>query len=288
MTVQEFSYLLKNPGTIREHQVKSLENLCHTYPYLQSAKSIFLKALKDKGSFRYNQYLKTTAAHTVDRWVLFDFITSPLFTEDLRIEDVAALNDTQVEAPKNQSIDFLPSTSQTEKKFSKDLSTLKDANKKNDEVEKTELSLLKNEISQKPLLFNSQEKHSFMEWLQLTDMQPLSTEDIEKNTVGKESEVTFPQSDLKTRKSQLIDRFISKNPKIKPADKKGTIRNLAKDANISSEELMTETLARVYIAQHKYKKAIQAYKILILKNPEKSGFFADQIRAIQKIQDTKS
>ena len=50
---------------------------------------------------------------------------------------------------------------------------------------------------------------------------------------------------------------------------------------------MTETLAKVYVAQKKYKKAIQAYKILILKNPEKSGFFADQIRAIKNIQENK-
>ena len=49
---------------------------------------------------------------------------------------------------------------------------------------------------------------------------------------------------------------------------------------------MTETLARVYLQQKNYKKAIKAYEILILKNPEKSGFFADQIRAIKKL-DTK-
>jgi hypothetical protein len=33
--------------------------------------------------------------------------------------------------------------------------------------------------------------------------------------------------------------------------------------------LMTETLARVYLEQKKYQKAIQAYEILILKYPEK-------------------
>ena len=51
---------------------------------------------------------------------------------------------------------------------------------------------------------------------------------------------------------------------------------------------MTVTLARVYLELQNYKKAIQAYKILILKNPEKSGFFADQIRAIEKLQDPNS
>ena len=47
---------------------------------------------------------------------------------------------------------------------------------------------------------------------------------------------------------------------------------------------MTETLARVYLEQKQYKKAIQAFKILSLKYPEKSSFFADRIRAVEKIQ----
>ena len=51
---------------------------------------------------------------------------------------------------------------------------------------------------------------------------------------------------------------------------------------------MTETLARVYLEQGKYKKAIQAYRILSLKYPEKSGFFADQIKAVEQLRQDKS
>ena len=61
--------------------------------------------------------------------------------------------------------------------------------------------------------------------------------------------------------------------------------NLANTNNIQPESLMTETLARIYLEQKQYEKAIQAYKILSLKYPEKSGFFADQIRAIKEIQE---
>ena len=44
---------------------------------------------------------------------------------------------------------------------------------------------------------------------------------------------------------------------------------------------MTETLANVYLQQRNFKKAIQAYKILILKS-EKSSFFTDSNWAIEK------
>jgi cytochrome c-type biogenesis protein CcmH/NrfG len=51
---------------------------------------------------------------------------------------------------------------------------------------------------------------------------------------------------------------------------------------------MTETLARIYLEQGKYKEALQAYRILILKYPEKSSFFADQIKAVEKLRDVKN
>ena len=48
---------------------------------------------------------------------------------------------------------------------------------------------------------------------------------------------------------------------------------------------MTETLARIYVEQKNYERAIQSYTILSLKYPEKSGLFADQIKAIKQLQE---
>jgi hypothetical protein len=60
---------------------------------------------------------------------------------------------------------------------------------------------------------------------------------------------------------------------------------LAEKAIVESETLMTETLARIYLEQKNYEKALQSYKILSLKYPEKSSLFADQIKAIKKLQE---
>ena len=46
----------------------------------------------------------------------------------------------------------------------------------------------------------------------------------------------------------------------------------------------TWTLAKVYLEQKKFKKALQAYRILSLKYPEKSSFFASRIKAVKKLQ----
>ena len=124
-----------------------------------------------------------------------------------------------------------------------------------------------------PLSFSIAEKHSFGEWLQLSTATPIIRVPLKKEK---------PIS-----RTSIIDRFIEKNPKIKPVVKEKSI-NVLVSKNETSNSLMTETLAKVYLAQKKYENAIQAYRILSLKYPEKSGFFADQIKRIQILQKNKS
>ena len=82
----------------------------------------------------------------------------------------------------------------------------------------------------------------------------------------------------------LIDEFLSTNPRISPLDKRD------KDAVapvVQSESsplvtgLVTETLARLYADQGHAAKAIQAYEILKLRVPEKSLIFAARIEALR-------
>ena len=58
----------------------------------------------------------------------------------------------------------------------------------------------------------------------------------------------------------------------------------SKDAqNAPSEAYFTETLARIYIKQGKYDKAIEIIRRLSLNYPKKSRYFADQIRFLGKL-----
>ena len=86
---------------------------------------------------------------------------------------------------------------------------------------------------------------------------------------------------------ELIDRFIRTNPRIKPSsDSESSGRDFSQPVQeILSEQVMTETLARIYVRQKKYDRAVEAYHILMLKNPKKSSFFADRIKELEKLRD---
>ena len=55
------------------------------------------------------------------------------------------------------------------------------------------------------------------------------------------------------------------------------------DDKAPSEAYFTETLARIYIKQGKYDKAIEIIRRLSLNYPKKNRYFADQIRFLEKI-----
>ena len=84
-------------------------------------------------------------------------------------------------------------------------------------------------------------------------------------------------------KIDIIDNFIKNSPKISIDKKYIPTSEFKIDTNIK-DDLITETLAKIYISQEKYNKAIKAFKILSLKYPKKSSFFADQIEKIKNLK----
>jgi len=95
-------------------------------------------------------------------------------------------------------------------------------------------------------------------------------------------------SQPKSHSDELIDGFIRDNGEFKltpdsPDDKmpepKGPDMSLSQD----DEGCFTVTLAKIYIKQHRYDKALEIIRKLYLKNPKKNIYFADQIRFLEKL-----
>ncbi len=297
MNTTDFTYLLQHPQNMTAVQINDVKSIIDQFPYFQPARAIYLKGLKNQESFKYNQELKITAAHTTDRSILFDFITSEEFLQNevsqhikqnieyLKTIEVSDIEDVSVN--KSVIIDealrlHIKATEPTlnpalfEAKVEsvipdEDVIALDIQNiQKTTPEEKLELG--------KPLNFEKNEVHSFSEWLKITSFKPIIREEQ-----GDKEE--YKKQVVQEKKFELIDKFIAAKPKIQPIKKDTPTFNIAKAQMMQPEGLMTETLARIYVEQKNYNKAILSYKILSLKYPEKSGFFADQIQAIKELQE---
>ena len=86
-----------------------------------------------------------------------------------------------------------------------------------------------------------------------------------------------------TKDAEIIESFIKKDPQITPphADQIDN-ENKAKKSAEDQNDLVSETLANIYIEQMLYDKAIDTYEKLSLKFPEKRRYFADLIQSIEK------
>jgi len=110
------------------------------------------------------------------------------------------------------------------------------------------------------------EFHSFLDWISI-----VQTKKIIRSK--------------KQNPDEIINLFLENKPKIKNNTKQRFF-NASENARKSIKEnndIITETLAKVYAKQEHFEKAILAYQKLSLKYPQKSSYFADQIKVIKKL-----
>jgi len=246
MKPEQFTDYFENPGKLDSSSVIAFEEIIREYPFCQPAQLLFLKGLQNDENIRFNRQLKITAAYAADRKVLFELLNIPKYVDGET--DVCLSEMVEYEKPDlvRQVEHFLP-------------------------------------IADIDLL--------------LFDFPAYSDDDLPEMPSQNKAPVIrpmgtsqgLPQTDSrlsrKTPADDLIDRFIDNpQPKVLRPDH-ALVNNLDMSLNSLKEEdeFFTETLARIYVQQGYFLKAIQVYEKLSLKIPEKSVYFASQIEMVREL-----
>ena len=255
MNAQEYTNLLLNYDPKSEEQRKAFEKITYRYPYFQSAYAHYLKSLKAQEQYNFNLILKKTAILSPERNRLHFWLEENK-TEDNKKENLRIV--IKKVQPTVSLVD--------EKKQSVENTTPKESTKTAETVEQ-----VKPNPPEKKKKAKKQEPKtmSFSEWVIYSSKGKIEAK---------------PAKSSLEDKIKLIDTFLENQPKIPPVRQDQPKVDLSENNEFNKEELMTETLAKVYLQQKKYKKALYAYKILSLKYPEKNTFFADQIKRIKQLQ----
>jgi hypothetical protein len=273
MNRNQFISFIKSPGKLTDIDSLALEELVKEYPYFQTARLLYLRDLHQRHDIRFNNQLKLTAAYCSDRKLLKRYL-NPV------IERGVEVSGTETDVLKKPAP--VTTTGVDIKHEPSGLNTILDA--------------LRNELNH--LLIESPEVTAQIPAAPIRDIvgkleeligkvQPDDSElkpDIRDYDFDHlEESQEEKKKDIHKTTSELIDKFIREEPQMSPPPKTEFFDpvDYANRSLEDKEEIVSETLAKIYLKQGNLAKAIQTYSKLSLEYPEKSSYFAARIEKIK-------
>ena len=259
---------MTQPELLKGETVKEMEQLVADYPYFAIGQALLTIAYQNTHNERYDSQLKHTAALVPnrDKLRLFTIIARHRFESE---PEIPALPDEF--AP----IDNVPSNTESIE-AQKDNSNI--IREKVFIIPEIDLSGSQEELSAEMALL--EEKRKSLDELKAIIANRLK--EIEDEKHRKETEQPKPK---KLSRKELIDKFILENPSIsRPKAEFYNPISVAQNSIIDQENIVSETLAKIYEKQGYIDKAISIYEKLSLKYPEKSRYFAAQIEELKKVK----
>jgi hypothetical protein len=285
--------------------------LVDLFPYFQSAHMLLLKGLKDNDDVKFEKQLRSSAVHIADREVLYYLLNTEKPSEKDRVKEKVdpepenllitdsstEMQQTVIESANNSELLITEIEKDTDKPEPDEKdeisssatghSVLMQTDSENEDSAGVILIMDENDQTDEENVFFMDPGFSFSD---KSDLLEIDTDASYDQSSFIETEFTYKNRESekkgskKLQQTELIDKFIIANPRIEPIREKGShqIEDLSKPHVEEKESFVTETLARIYINQGYFSKAIDIYEKLSLKFPEKSSYFAAQIEKVKE------
>lgn len=267
---------MKRPELLKGDTVKAVEQLAADYPYFAIAQALLAVAYQNAGDDRYEGQLKRTAAimPNRDKLRLFILIARHRFESEPELPALPDEMPPAEPAPTDNVFSTIESIDTQEEQNSGII------REKVFIIPEIDLSGTHEELSAEMALL--EEKRKSLDELKAIIAHRLKELEAEKQR--KESE---PEKPKKMSRKELIDKFILENPSIsRPKAEFYNPISVAQNSIIDQENIVSETLAKIYEKQGYFEKAISIYEKLGLKYPKKSRYFAAQIERLQESKES--
>jgi tetratricopeptide (TPR) repeat protein len=256
LTKDQLLLFIEKPGLLKEQTIGDLKEIVDEFPYFQSAQLLYTYNLHTRANFRYDAYLKICSIYATDRSILYRLLQPKSIREQFHKQPLTAETKAQESTPLFELSEENLITITDFPEFSS--------------VEPTEPGIINFDM----LSFDQQD-------------DTFQLDEPEQNLEELAPAQTIKAEPKPVEKVDLIEQFIKVNPTIQPrieiSSTQKELTVIKDEADSENDEYITETLSRIYLKQGHYKKAIDSFKRLSLKFPEKSVYFAQQIEEIKKL-----
>jgi len=301
MNRNDFMRMIENSGPADRQTIGEINELINIFPYFQSAYMLLLKGLQNTADVRFENQLRSSAMHIANREVLYYFLRKePVSGNESGIPVPA---DT---TPESENTDTQQVVIESAKNSEELINEIERDRAGNDSAEKangysilitaesgdkdSDASIVvvneeSGEIEERVVYmdpgFSVVREEALLELESEHDKSPV----IAPGPAITDQEIKEEISSVKQLQSDLIDKFIMANPRIEPVREKPDTPpvDISKPFVDEGEGFITETLARIYIQQGYYSRAIDIYERLSLKFPEKSSYFATLIEKVKEL-----
>jgi tetratricopeptide (TPR) repeat protein len=306
MNRNDFLNMIEDTVPVNRQMIGEVYELIDIFPYFQSAHLLLLKGLYTNADVKFENQLRNSAIHVGDREVLYWLLKTKKTSDnekidirqdsDFKKETVSDTHQTVIESAKNS--EYLINEIEKDSDDSKFIEKPDGHNQT--QVHSIMIAAEPDNIEPAGVIFLLDEDASpaddkvfFMDpGFSLPERSELLELDLDedKTIISPGNEINLEEFDhleknsKKLLQAELIDKFIIANPRIEPQKDKTDIPNddISRPFVEEAGGLITETLAKIYLNQGYYSKAIDIYEKLSLKFPEKSSYFASQIEKVKE------